>query len=236
LRDGWTHNPGYRRCYQTGEDVETILALLELEPASTLADIGCGNGAFAVAAARKNPGCRVWAFDALASAIAECKARAHGLGNIHVEQAWAHAIPLASSSIDRVLFRSVLHHIAEPQDVYSEIGRLLKPGGRLVLQAPCSNWDGDVGRVLSEMMLLADNSHRRFYYRPAEIAKGLQRAGFSTSEPECWRYDFPFVADKEASFIRQHQAAEPLRLRRIQPGKWAIEGFWLRVVAHKRQM
>jgi len=85
-------------------------------------------------------------------------------------------------------------------------------------------------------MLLADNSHRRFYYRPAEIAKGLQRAGFSTSEPECWRYDFPFVADKEASFIRQHQAAEPLRLRRIQPGKWAIEGFWLRVVAHKRQM
>jgi SAM-dependent methyltransferase len=153
--------------------------------------------------------------------------------NIHAERAWAHSIPLASSSADRALFRSVLHHIADPEAVYAEIGRVLKPGSRLVLQAPCNNWDGAVGQVLSEMMMLADDSHRRFYYRPAEIVNGLQRAGFSTSKPECWPYEFPFIEDKEAWFIKQHQAEERLRLRPIQPGKWSIEGCWVRVVGEK---
>jgi SAM-dependent methyltransferase len=127
----------------------------------------------------------------------------------------------------------VLHHIAEPQAVYAEIGRVLKPAGRLVLQAPCNNWTGTVGQVLSEVMMLADDSHRRFYYRPGEIVAGLQQAGFSTSNPECWPYDFPFIEEREARYIEQHQAAEGLRLRRIQPGKWSIEGCWVKVVAEK---
>ena len=135
LKDGWTHDPDYRRCYQTEDDIKQILHLLALDRASGLADIGCGNGAFAIAAAQKHPGCRVWAFDALDSAVAECRAQGAGLPNLQVELAWAHAIPLPDSSVDRVLFRSVLHHLAEPQAVYAEICRLLKPGGRLVCSA-----------------------------------------------------------------------------------------------------
>ncbi|HYG35291.1 MAG TPA: class I SAM-dependent methyltransferase, partial [Clostridia bacterium] len=144
LRDGWTRDPDYRRCYQTEDDVETILGLLALTPHCSLVDVGCGNGAFAITAARKDPACRVWAFDALDSAIAECKVKAAGLVNVYAERAWAHSIPLASASVDRALFRSVLHHIAQPQAVYVELGRVLKPGGRLVLQAPCNGWDGAV--------------------------------------------------------------------------------------------
>ena len=234
LRDGWTHDPDYRHCYQTEDDVETILNLLALGPASALVDIGCGNGAFAIAAAQKHPGCRVWAFDALESAVAQCQAKAGALTNLQAGVAWAHSIPLGNSSVNRALCRSVLHHIAEPQAVYAEISRLLQPGGRLVLQTPCNYWDGAVGQVLSGMMMLADDSHRRFYYRPAEIVAGLQAAGFSTSEPECWPYPFPFVDDKEARFVQQHQAEEPLRLRPVEPGKWSIEGYWARVVAERR--
>jgi SAM-dependent methyltransferase len=233
LRDGWTHDPDYRRCYQTEEDVATILALLALGRESRLADIGCGNGAFAIAAAQKHSGCRVWAFDALDSAVAECKSRANGLPNLHVERAWADSLPLADASVDRALFRSVLHHIAEPQVVYAEIGRVLKPGGRLVLQAPCNYWVPEFAHVLSELMMLADDSHRRSYFRPADIAKGLQRAGFTTGKPECWPYPFSFIDEKQARFIQRHQAEERLRLRPIEPGKWSIEGYWVRIIAQK---
>ncbi len=233
LRDGWTHDPDYRRCYQTEDDVETILRLLALTPHCSLVDVGCGNGAFAIAAARRQPDCRVWAFDALDLAVAECKAKAAGLVNVRAERAWAHSIPLAGSSADRALFRSVLHHIAEPGAVWAELGRVLRPRGRLVLQAPCNNWGGTVGQVLSDMMMLGDGSHRRFYYRPTEIALGLQRAGFAASTPKCWPYEFPFIGDREAQFIKQHGAEKELRLRSIHPGKWAIEGCWVRIVAEK---
>jgi SAM-dependent methyltransferase len=233
LRDGWTHDPDYRSCYQKADDVESVLRLLALTPNCSLVDVGCGNGAFAIAAARKEPACRVWAFDALDSAVAECKAKAAGLANIDTAKAWADSIPLADLSVDRALFRSVLHHISQPQAVYGELGRVLKPGGRLVLQAPCNGWDGAVAEVLSGMMMLHENSHRRFYYRPSEIADGLQRAGFSSGKPECWPYEFPFLEDREAQFIKRGGVEKELRLRPIQPGKWSIEGCWVRIVAEK---
>jgi SAM-dependent methyltransferase len=234
LKDAWTHDPDYRRCYQTADDIHTILALLALGPGSRLVDIGCGNGAFAIAAAQSHPSCRVWAFDAMDSAVAECKARAAKLPNMQVEKAWADSLPLADASVDRALFRSVLHHIAAPEAVYAEIGRVLEPGGRLVLQVPCNYWAPEFGAVLSELMMLADDSHRRTYHRPAEIAQGLKQAGFSTGAPECWPYPFSFIDDKQAQFIQQHQGTEKLRLRPVGPGKWHIEGYWARIVAQKQ--
>ncbi len=233
LKDAWTHDPDYRRCFQTADDIRQILDLLALEKASGLADIGCGNGAFAIAAAQSYPQLPVWAFDALDSAVAECRRQANGLPNLQAEIAWAQALPLPDARVDRVLFRSVLHHIAEPRAVYEEISRILKPGGRTVLQVPCNYWDSAFGQVLSDLMMLADDSHRRFYYQPAQIVAGLQKAGLTPGQPECWTYPFSFIDDRQARFLRQHQAQEKLRLRRIEPGKWSIKGYWTRIVAEK---
>ena len=101
------------------------------------------------------------------------------------------------------------------------------------MQCPCNYWDAAFGEVLSELMLLADDSHRRFYHRPAEIADGLRKAGFNTQEPECWTYYFSFIDDRQARFLEQHQAGERLRLRPVEAGKWSIKGYWVRIVAEK---
>lgn len=236
LNDLWTDSADYRAHYQTHDDIETILRLLDLANASGLVDLGCGNGAFALTAARRYPACRVWAFDALESAVKQCRAEAGGLlhANLSVDMAWAHSIPLADAAVDRALFRSVLHHVAEPQAVYTEISRILKPDGLLVLQSPCNFWEASVAPVLSAVMRLMDETHPRFYYRPAEIVAGLQEASFSVGDPECWTYSFPFLDDKQAQLVCDHQAQERLRLRQVEPGKWAIENYWVRVVARKR--
>ena len=238
LKDLWTASADYRQYYQTDDDLDSVLCLLDLGGAARgLVDVGCGNGAFAVEAARRHPGLRVWACDALASAAAECRARAADLppaAKLVAAAAWAHALPLPAACADRALCRSVLHHVADPQAVYREISRVLAPGGRLVLQAPCNYWEPPFGQVLSTLMMMADDTHLRFYYRPAEVVAGLSRAGLVVAaEPECWTYSFPFLDERQAALVRDHGAGDRLRLRQIGDGRWAIENYWARVTATK---
>jgi len=234
LKDLWSESAEYRQRYQTNDDLQDIVQSLALDNARGLVDIGCGNGAFAILAARTFPRCRVWAFDALESAISECLAAGDLLANnLRADVAWAHALPLPDAVADRALCRSVLHHIGEPDAVYGEIARVLEPGGRLVLQAPCNFWEPEFEQVLGGLMMLIDDSHPRFYYGPADVAAGLERAGFGTSQPQCWTYEFPFLGEREVEFVRQHHAEDRLRLRAIEPGKWSIDNYWVRITATK---
>lgn len=45
-------------------------------------------------------------------------------------------LPFASDSIDGVLCTQVLEHVMEPESFISEIARILKPGGKLILTVP----------------------------------------------------------------------------------------------------
>lgn len=236
LKDLWSESNGYKQKYQTNDDVRAILELLRLDNASAFVDVGCGNGAFSIAAARAFPQCQVWAFDPMETAIAECKRKAGDLlnKNLAVATSWAHQTPLTDESMDRALCRAVLHHIAAPEPVYRDICRMLKPGGLLVLQAPCNCFEARYGQILADLMLQLDSSHPRFFYQPAEIIGGLDECGFSVEEPECWTYEFPFLNDQHAEFIRECKADEKLGLYRTIGGKWCIENYWIRMCARKR--
>ncbi|MDR3465415.1 MAG: class I SAM-dependent methyltransferase [Xanthobacteraceae bacterium] len=48
----------------------------------------------------------------------------------------AHAIPVRDASFDVVLCTEMLEHVPEPIAVVRELGRILAPGGRLILTAP----------------------------------------------------------------------------------------------------
>jgi SAM-dependent methyltransferase len=48
----------------------------------------------------------------------------------------AQALPFASSSADHILLLDVLEHLPRPENCVAEINRVLKRGGKLVMQAP----------------------------------------------------------------------------------------------------
>jgi ubiquinone/menaquinone biosynthesis C-methylase UbiE len=108
----------------------------------------------------------------------------------HVER-----LPFADESFDRVLVVDALHHFADQQEAIVELVRVLKPGGRLVIEEPDLR-HGTVKLVaLAEKMMLMQ-SH--FYY-PHQIhemvaTQGLAAEIISGSSFATW-----IVADKTPS-------------------------------------
>lgn len=110
-------------------------ALLAALPARVgrLLDIGCGTGGLLERLApRIEEGLGVDASrDMLA--LARTRLAEHGLSNIAVRQADMYRLPLADAAFDAVTLQMVLHYAEDPAAALAEAGRVLKPGGVLLI-------------------------------------------------------------------------------------------------------
>lgn len=237
LEDGWTTDEDYQRLYQSAEEVAETLELLDLGKATALLDNGCGNGELSVQAAHRHPDLRIHGFDGLESAVVEARRRAAGLehSNLSFDSAWADDLPLSNCSVDRGLFRNVLHHIAKPRAVFSELARCMKPDGLLLLQTPYNNWEDEFSGFLSEFHLLMDDSHRRFYYPQKSIQNDLSDCGFTVNTNLSRPYAFPSVNESMKDFAIEHGFGDRLQLKQISADTWTVTLYWLRVTAVKNR-
>jgi ubiquinone/menaquinone biosynthesis C-methylase UbiE len=55
-------------------------------------------------------------------------------GRVEFRVADGNALDFPDATFDLVMCNSVLHHLAEPQNLFSEIVRLVKPGGAILLR------------------------------------------------------------------------------------------------------
>jgi SAM-dependent methyltransferase len=95
-------------------------------------DVGCGEGQFAAALARA--GAEVVAIDVAAEAVRRALARNPGLDVRAVEP--EAELPLADASFDVVWAGETIEHILDTAAWLSELRRVLRSGGSLLLSAP----------------------------------------------------------------------------------------------------
>ncbi len=103
-------------------------------------DFGCGNGAQTVEFA--NSKCTIDAVDINKKAVKILKdfASTHNLNNINAMNYNGKKLPINSNSIDVVISFEVLEHVENEVESLSEIYRVLKPKGELVISVPNKWW------------------------------------------------------------------------------------------------
>ena len=108
-------------------------ALLRLMPPLIIADLGAGEGAFALLLAERAT--KVVAVDTSARMIevGREQAQRHGVKNIEYRLGDMEEIPIDDAEVDLVFFSQSLHHALHPERAVHEASRILKPGGRVVI-------------------------------------------------------------------------------------------------------
>jgi ArsR family transcriptional regulator len=108
-------------------------ALLRLMPPMTIADLGAGEGGFALLLAQQAE--KVIAVDSSPKMIEvgrELAAR-HGAKQIEYRIGDMEELPIDTAAVDIAFFSQSLHHALHPQRAIEEAWRILRPGGRLVI-------------------------------------------------------------------------------------------------------
>ena len=126
-------------------DREKLLRAIPLAPNMTVADFGCGNGYYAVAAGsivgKKG---RIFALDIMEDALSQTStlAKLVGLHNVSTESCDLEkfgSCKLPDTMADVVIMASLLHQADNKDNVIREAYRVLKTGGYLVV----IEWNSD---------------------------------------------------------------------------------------------
>lgn len=106
----------------------------DLPTGGTVLDIGTGLGhSLPELADRFRPG-QIHALDPEPEFAARCDTMRQAAGvPVTLHQAHAERIPLPDASVDVVLCHQTLHHIVDQKSALTEMFRVLRPGGRLLL-------------------------------------------------------------------------------------------------------
>lgn len=95
------------------------------------ADIGCGTGHFTIPLAGLCK--KVYALDISITMLDMLRKNLNskGVDNIELFQSQESLLPLDTNNIDGVLMAFVAHEVDKPHNFFSEVTRILKPGGRV---------------------------------------------------------------------------------------------------------
>jgi len=112
----------------------------QLQPGETLLDLGCGTGVECfIALQQVGKTGMVYGLDMLPDMLqianeAKAELAKHtNCNNVHFIQGDMSAIPLPDASVDVVISNCVINLTRNKRQVFSEIWRVLKPGGRMVI-------------------------------------------------------------------------------------------------------
>jgi ubiquinone/menaquinone biosynthesis C-methylase UbiE len=120
-----------------------LIRIGQMTPSTPVLDLGCGTGGFTLAL-QALTGARVVGVDIALQLLRYAAQKPAGQGVWWV-QGQAAALPFPEATFARVLISLALHQFAERARVLTEVGRILQPGGLLIIRTSLKKPRGDPG-------------------------------------------------------------------------------------------
>ncbi len=173
--------------------LDHLVELAHVQPTDRVLDVATGTGHTAFAFA---PHVReVIATDITPEMLVEGERLKEegGMTNVKFQLADAHQLPFEDASFDVVTCRRSAHHFTAIRKALREMHRVLRPGGRLVIDDRSVPEDDFVDATLNQLDVLHDHSHIR-EYRPSEWKRMMQEAGCKGEVVESYTKHRPLSA------------------------------------------
>ena len=167
--------------HRAGEDLDLLAALCAPDADDVALDVATGSGHTAL---RLAPHVRIMvASDAAPGMVAQAQTEAstRELGNVIGVVADVHALPFADASFDLVTCRIAAHHFSDVGRALSEVHRVLRPGGRFVIEDSLQPDEAELAAFLHRLEVIRDRSHQRSLARD-EWTRVLGRSGLEPVE------------------------------------------------------
>jgi SAM-dependent methyltransferase len=182
-----------------------VIDLAAPAPAATVADVGCGNGAYLAELARRGFAGRVLGLDMSLGMLAAARDRlaavaetarsplagsprsagsAGSPGEAALIAADATALPLPDAAADLTLAMHMLYHVPDPSQAVRELGRVTRPGGRVVIGLNGLDHLRELRELVGEVR--GDGRWGRFERVTLDDGEALARPWFSSVT----RHDF----------------------------------------------
>ena len=205
-----------------GGDLVRMVELAGLRGDERVLDVATGGGHTALAFA---PHVReVVASDLTPDmlAAAENLIRGRGVENVRFELADAEDLPFADESFDVVTCRIAAHHFPEPESFVGEAARVLKPGGKFLLDDNVAPEDPELDEFMNSFERWRDPGHVRAH-RVSEWRAMLEDAGLKMEHTETEPKPYPDFEEWTARIGMPEDERDRL-------------GTWLRAAPEKFRM
>jgi SAM-dependent methyltransferase len=161
-----------------------MLAVAGVRPDEKVLDAGCGTGTLLLQISNLQPQAVLYGLDGDGEILSIAKNKAKQSGaEINWLEAFSTNIPLPDNSMDLVTNSLMIHHLmpADKQTTFSEMYRVLKPGGKLILV----DWGKPLNlifRGLFKFIRTLDGHKNTLDHLNGKIPQMIQSAGFKRVE------------------------------------------------------
>lgn len=169
--------------HRQGADLSRLIEYAKLRGDERVLDVATGGGHTALAFSRHAR--EVVASDLTAEMLAAASAflKEQGATNVQTALADAEALPFPDGSFDVVTARIAPHHFANPQRFVSEAARVLRPGGRFLLDDNMAPEEEELDVFMNRFEKWRDPSHVRAW-KLSEWRRFIETAGLVVTHVE----------------------------------------------------